>query len=206
VSFQRFLGGFTGTEGVGTTFDIPCGYICTIGFDVLDFNIEHADRYVLVAGKLEKIREDIYELATREEAGPPCFEFEGSREGWYYRNAGDSGWPVRGMLDIRPTAEDFSLIGPDISIQVSDVMQLELNGSMGSGSGSVYFLWSRISGSEKLPPDSLLVPFKPGEDVQTCGISLSEAEGFEGLVTGFRFHFHGFCENERVRIESICLK
>ena len=37
---QRLLGGFTGIEGEGSTFDIPCGYICPIGFEVLDYNIQ----------------------------------------------------------------------------------------------------------------------------------------------------------------------
>jgi hypothetical protein len=203
---QRFLGGFTGTEGEGSTFDIPCGYICPIGFEVLDHNIVYEYRYVLLAGRLDEMRQAIYALAEQEGKGPPCFGFEKSREGWYYRNAGDSGWPIAGMLDIRPAASDFSLLGPDISFQAQKVRELELVASLESQSGSVYLLWNRIIGTEKVPADSVRIPLQPGPAFHTCQIDLAGQEGFKGLVTGIRLHFHGMEKADRVRIESICFR
>jgi hypothetical protein len=203
---QRFLGGFTGTEGEGSTFDIPCGYICPIGFEVLDHNIEYEYSYVLVTGELEEIRKDIYKLAAGEGASPPCFDFERSREGWYYRNAGDSGWPIRGLLDIHPTSQVFSLVGPDISFQAEEVEQIELTASIQSRSGSVYLLWSRINGAEKLTPDSVMIPLINGADIHPYRIDMSGTKGFRGLITGIRLQFHGMDKNDRVRIDRICFR
>jgi hypothetical protein len=203
---QRFLGGFTGTEGEGSTFDIPCGYICPIGFEVLDHNIEYEYSYVLVTGELEQIRKDVYDLALAERRGPPCFEFHHSRQGWYYRHARDTGWPVREMLDIMPGHDRFSLVGPDISFEADDVSRLELSAAMETGSGSFAFLWNRVSGSGRLPPDSVVVDILPGGGFRTYRVDLAGREGFAGLITGIRFSFTDMKSGDRVRINRICFR
>jgi hypothetical protein len=203
---QRFLGGFTGTEGEGSSFDSPCGYICPIGFEVLDHNIEYEYSYVLVTGELEQIRKDVYELALADRAGPPCFDFDSTRQGWYYRNAKDTGWPVSERLEIIPREARFSLIGPDISFEANSLSRLELRAAMETGSGSLFFLWNRIEGTEKLSPDSVVIDVLPGTEFRTYHIDLAGIEGFEGLVTGIRFNFSDMGSDDRVKIDRICFK
>ncbi len=203
---QRFLGGFTGTEGEGSTFDIPCGYLCPIGFSVLDHNIEYEYRYVLIAGKLEEIRADIYRLAEHDRQDKPGYDFTNSRQGWYYRNAGDTGWPVEGILDIQPSGSFCSLVGPDISFDAGNIAVLEITAAIESQAGSFSFLWSRIEDSEIIPPDSVVIDIIPGPEFQTYKLNLTGTEGFKGLITGIHFSLTGMDESDRIRVESINFK
>ena len=203
---QRFLGGFTGTEGEGSTFDIPCGYICPIGYSVLDHNIEYEYKYVMIAGNLEQIRKEVYELSEPDRERLPCYEFNSSRQGWYFTNTRDGGWPVEGIMDISPDSPTWSLKGPDISLQADRIGRLELVASNQGEAKAFSFHWNRIRGSELQPADSVLVDIVPGEDFHTYKIDLSGAKGFEGLLTGFRFNFYDANPRDRVRVERICFK
>ena len=203
---QRFLGGFTGNEGEGSTFDIPCGYICPIGFEVLDHNIEYEYSYVLVAGELEEIRKDVYELAMEDRSEQPCFDFDITRQGWYYRNAHDAGWPVREILDIFPDEASFSLIAPDISFEARKFKQLEITAAFEADARSFSFLWTRIKGYGKLPPDSVVIDVVQGTEYHTYQVELDGLEGFEGLITGIKLNFYDMEANDRVRVDRICFK
>ena len=203
---QRFLGGFTGTEGEGSTFDIPCGYICPVGFSVLDHNIRYEYNYVLVAGELEEMRKEIYTLAEKDRMDFPVFEFADTRQGWYYRNARDAGWPIKGKLDIRPAGGSFSLVGPDISFEAVNISELEITAAMETKTGTFSFLWSRIEGSERTAPDSVVMSVIPGSGFQKYNIDLTEVADFKGLITGIHFNFPDMEKDDRVMIESIYFK
>ena len=203
---QRFLGGFTGKEGEGSTFDIPCGYICPIGYEVLDHNIEYEYSYVLVAGELNQIREDIYQLAEAGRQEKPCFEFLNSRHGWHYENAGDTGWPIRGLLDIRPMGTECDLIGPDISFPAESVKRLEITASIQSGAESFSFSWMQIRGEEKSEPFSTKVKIRNADGFQNYKIDLGKEKDFTGLVTGLKLQFYDMEDNDRIKIKSICFE
>jgi len=203
---QRFLGGFTGTEGEGSTFDIPCGYICPIGFSVLDHNIEYDYSYVMVAGTLEEIRRDIYEISKPDREQIPCFDFNSTREGWYFVNARDSGWPVKGAMDINADQASWSLVGPDISVQSDRIKYLEFKASYNGKAKKFSFHWRRIAGQRLTEPESLVVDLTSGGEYRTYTLDLEDRKGFEGLVTGFSFKFYEMEPGDRLVVDRICFR
>ncbi|MCK4749365.1 MAG: hypothetical protein KAT15_20065, partial [Bacteroidales bacterium] len=200
---ERFNGGFTGDEGVGSTFDIPCGYICPVAYLELDHNIEYEYSYVLVAGELEDMRKDIYTLARNDRRDKPGFDFNKGRQDWYYRNADDTGWPVKDILDIIPLGNEFRLMGPDMSFQAANITKLEVVASFETETDNFSFLWSRIEESQKTSPDSVVIDIIPGTGFKTYTVELGEKDGFKGLITGIHFSFSDMQTTDRLRIESI---
>jgi len=200
---ERFLGGFTGEEGTGSTFDIPCGYICPIANIELDHNIDYAYEYVIVTGMLEDIRKDIYDLNEKYRMHLPVFDFDGGRQGWYYRNAEDSGWPVKGMLDFHPLGDECALWGPDLSFQSGEIKEIEIVAAIESEAGNFRFLWNCIEGSEKTEQDSLVIDILPGAGFSTYRFDPGEHPGFTGLITGIRLNFSDVKPTDRIKIASI---
>ncbi|MCP4312934.1 MAG: hypothetical protein GY790_16865, partial [Bacteroidetes bacterium] len=200
---ERFLGGFTGEEGTGSTFDIPCGYICPVGDIVLDHNIDFSYEYVIVTGMLNDMRKDIYDLHREYRMNLPVYDFDEGRQGWYYKNAEDSGWPIEGKLIIHPLGEECTLWGPEHSYQSGEIKEIEIVAAFDSDAGKFQFLWNRIEGSEKTGQESLDIDIVPGAGLNTYRIDPGELPGFKGLITGIRLEFSDLKPTDRIDIESI---
>ena len=200
---ERFLGGFTGEEGTGSTFDIPCGYICPVGDIVLDHNIDFSYEYVIVTGMLEDIRKDIYDLKGEYRMNLPVFDFDGGRQGWYYKNAADSGWPVDGMLNIHPLGDECTLWGPEHSYQSGEIKEIEIVAAFESDAAKFRFLWNRIEGSEKTEQNALEIDRFPGDGFHTYRFDPGEHPGFTGLITGIRLNFTDVKPTDRIKIAYI---
>jgi hypothetical protein len=97
----RMTGGFFGgdaAKGSGGERDPQTGYISPVADRILDANIDWSYRTYIVVGSVEEIRAFAYGTPRAER---PAWNFEKDRCGWTYRgSAADSGWPIRGSLDI----------------------------------------------------------------------------------------------------------
>ncbi len=145
--------------------------------------------YVIVTGMLEDIRKEVYDLNKKYRMNLPVFDFNGGRQGRYYReNAEDSGWPVEGMLNIHPLAVNATLWGPGTSYQSGDIKEIEIVAAIESDAGH-FHSWNRIEGSEKTEQESLEIDIVPGAGSNTYRIDTRELPGFRGLITGIALEF-----------------
>ncbi len=117
----HFTGGFAGTAGPNDTHGNSTGYLAGQGQEILDHNITYDFRYELVLGSLEDIRA---RAAKWRPAGPPSWNFTRERQGWHYQNATDTGWPLKGHLDVTLGQDDPQLISPLTFWQAEDAPYL----------------------------------------------------------------------------------
>lgn len=109
----EFSGGFAGTAtGRGGPSDSQTGYIAPNQYMILDHNIVYKYNYVLIIGSLKNIRDFVYRHAKRPR--PPVWLFNQNRQGWIYQGATDTGWPLKGGLDISLSGPHPRLLGPQM--------------------------------------------------------------------------------------------
>jgi hypothetical protein len=88
----RYISAVIGLPGRGNENDSDCGYLTAAPFAVLDHNGVYEYECDLIVGDLARIRAFAY-AQTRPQT-VPNFRFQNSRQGWYYANTRDQGWPL----------------------------------------------------------------------------------------------------------------
>ena len=133
----------------------------------------------------------------------PVFDFDGGRQGWYYKNAEDSGWPVEGMLNIQALEDECTLWGPEHSYPSGEIKEIEIVAAFESDAAKFRFLWNRIEGSEKTEQNALEIDIFPGDGFHTYRFDPGEHPGFTGLITGIRLNFTDVKPTDRIKIAYI---
>ena len=120
-------GGFHGGDackGHGSATSNQTGYIGPTARQILDHNITWGYETAFVLGTVEEIRE--YARRRESRRGAPAWTFTDSRHGWFYGGgARDTGWPIRGGLEITHPAGG-KLIGPETFLPVTADSILEI--------------------------------------------------------------------------------
>ena len=107
-------GGFAGQPGANLSRANATGYLAGQGQEILDHDIRYDYDYELVVGNLRTIRARAQEVATTRHPPLPRWNFASDRQGWFYADKGtDTGWPIRGELDLRPDGKTpFRALSP----------------------------------------------------------------------------------------------
>jgi hypothetical protein len=135
-------GGFAGKTGQGGPKDSPTGYIAPNNFEILDWNIQYAFDYVLILGYLKDIRQWVAEHGAH--PALPRYVFAQDRQHWFYRNASDTGWPIRGQLDVDLSRPGAVLLGPVEFWQAAEAPKLTLQAAFTSGPGKARVFWEHF--------------------------------------------------------------
>lgn len=184
-----FVGGFAGKPGAGGPKDGPTGYIAPVLNEVIDWNIDYDYRYTLILGSLDEIREYVYKHTPRPK--PPTYAFRGDRQHWIYRGASDSGWPIRGGLDLSLAALDAQLIGPDGFWEASGATKLTLDGSFDSGITGVKVFWKRYDSPEFSEAKSARLEVEADGKRRRFVLNLGSLPEYRGCITGVRIDLRG---------------
>lgn len=179
-----FIGGFFGTPGKGGSKDGPTGYISPIRNEILDHNIGYEYEYVLIVGKLDEIRRYVYEHSERK--SPPDYRFEKDRQHWVYRNAIDSGWPIRGELNISLDKDDPQLIGPVGFWQARHVPKIYIHAACRTQDTGARLFWKTHSKPGFAEQRSVSFETRPDGQYHTYEIDLSSSPHYKGAITGLR--------------------
>ena len=122
--------GFAGgdaNKGFGDEKAGQTGYISPFGRHILDHNISLTYIAAFVVGTVEDVRHYAKEQWTVTPS--PAWVFQDSRHGWCYDgNAGDTGWPLNGFLDIQVNG-DARLTGPVTFWDAKKAGLLEIEGA-----------------------------------------------------------------------------
>ena len=139
---ERFLGGF-GADApyTGGPRDNPTGYVAPSFREVLDDDIVYEYRYALVLGNLADIRARAAELCGPER--PPVYRFANDRRHFWFSNATDAGWPIKGKLVVALKGEDPQVWGPETHWSAADVPKLYIRAAYKTTLGSSQLFFER---------------------------------------------------------------
>lgn len=131
----RIIGGFAGgnrKKGFGGVKDGQTGYIAPVAKRILDYNIDWTYRTYIIVGSLDEIRR----FARQQPRMPLSWNFENSRQGWFYENASDSGWPIQNELNIEFRKHPRgAMVSDEIFWNAKDADLLEIEAAFGSVAG-----------------------------------------------------------------------
>ena len=177
-------GGFFGTPGRGGATSSPTGYIAPNFTEVLDANIDYRFDYTLVLGFLNDIRSYAYAHVQRPK--PPAWTFKSDRAHWYYANATDTGWPIRGELNVKLEQNDPQLVGPAGFWEASKAKKLLITAAFKCQSPDAQVFWSRFGSPGFSEARSLRFKTVPDGQMRTYTVDLGSSEEYRGIITGLR--------------------
>ncbi len=179
-----FSGGFAGSPGAGGPKNDPTGYIAPNRIEILDHNIVYEYRYELILGTLKQIRAYVYNRTAQ----PPslAFHFEQDRQGWYYANATDSGWPVPGELRIHPRKLPAQIFSPIFSKRAEAAPWLTLEAAFTPAQTNATVCWRSLG--QKGFPAAQAQSFKiiPDGRFHRYAVNLGVSPAYRGLITQIR--------------------
>jgi hypothetical protein len=195
-------GGFSGEPGKGGTSDVQTGYLSPNCTEIIDRNITYSYRYMLVVGTLDEIRKHVYDHAQR--PAPPSYRFAADRQHWYYVNATDAGWPIRGELNVSLGANAPQLIGPPGFWQAKDAATLRIEAACRLSKPQALIFWRRHDDDRFTANKNAGFALQPDGEYHVYEIDLSKSPEYRGAITGLRFDpTPSGAKGEWIKIRSI---
>lgn len=184
-----FIGGFSGSTTSGTQSSVNTGYIAPLRREVIDHNIVHDFTYQLILGNLADIRN----YAVGQQANlKPNFFFRGTRAGWTYQVASDSGYPVPAdHLRVNVNTGDPQMWGPECSFQAAEVPKLYIRAAVYCFAGTpttAQLFWEKENGSSPMSEaQSHSFPLINDGQYHMYTIDLSKHASWTGQISRLRF-------------------
>jgi hypothetical protein len=201
----QFIGGFAGKPGVGGPKDAPTGYIAPLQEETLDYNIDCEYNYTLIVGSLGAIREFVVRHSTKPK--PPDYRFAKDRQHWNCQDAVDSGWPIRGELNVRLDSGQPRLISPLSFWRATDAPRLWIQAACKVTQQGAKIFWSRFDNSGFNENQSVAFQLIPDGKYHTYELSLASSSEYRGLITRLRFDpVPAGAAGDYIRIKSISFK
>ncbi|HEY5911469.1 MAG TPA: hypothetical protein VJA21_12790 [Verrucomicrobiae bacterium] len=185
----EFTGGFAGRPGAGGPLDDPTGYIAPIRAEILDHNIVYDYVYELILGSLEEVRAYVYQHHATPKL--PVFQFVRDRQGWFYRDGTDTGWPIRRQLEIPLEKAAPQVLSPVFLVKAQDAPKLKLEAAFNSGNkdsaeAGVTVFWRRLGQASFTTEQSLKVPIRSDGRFKQYLVDLARSPRYDGLITQLR--------------------
>ena len=182
-----FTGGFAGKPGPNDTLGNAVGYIAGQGREILDHNQSYEYRFELVPGFLREIRE---RAAVHQSRGLPSWSFQTDRQGWFYHQARDTGWPVKGHLDVLIEENDPQLLSPPVLWMAEEAPFLEVEAALHSPHRSARVYWKALESGSEGPSgrwESMAFPVQPDGEYHTYRVRLADSPNYRGALVGLRW-------------------
>jgi len=191
--FQFRTSGF-GLSRVGGEFDGNSGYINSDSFIQFDYNGQYEFEYSLVVGTLTDIRQFAY-AQTRPAAGPN-FRFEQDRQGWFFYNSQDAGWPIQNEVNMKwqrqiTTKQNLALKSPLVFWRAAEVPRIYVQAAYLTKATTARLAW-RLPGDPDIfdtPTRVIDFPIIGDGQYRTYEINLSGRPGWEGVISQIQFTY-----------------
>jgi hypothetical protein len=199
-----FTGGFAGRPGGNDTHATDTGYLAGQGLEILDHDAVHEFRYEVVVGSLAQIRA---RAATHAAKAPPSWRFTNDRQGWHYRDARDTGWPIEGMLEVLPDGADPQLVSPIALWEAEEASELVIEAAFATGESKATLYWRRLGEAGPGAEDHLIFPVQVDGEFHEIVVPLGECPSYRGTIVQLRLDPASKGSPEaKVRIRSIGLR
>jgi len=203
----NFVGGFFGVPGSGGPKEAPTGYISPLEREILDYNIVYTYDYTLIVGKLNEIRQYVYDQEQHEpQERRPDYRFKQNRQHWVYHNAVDTGLPIKGALHIKLKQVDPQLLGPAGFWHASDVPVLYIRAALShkQGGSKAQVFWKTYADPHFDNKKSLSFEMKSDGNFYTYKVDLAANKEYKGAIVGLRFDpVTAGQQEDYIKIESI---
>ncbi|MGC9259507.1 MAG: hypothetical protein ACP5I8_05420 [Phycisphaerae bacterium] len=181
----RFSGGFYGAvHGTGGPTDSQTGYIAPNFFDIIDHNIVYKYRYVLIVGSIGRIRSWVYKHAPR--PGLPQWKFTRDRQHWGYVDAHDTGWPIKGCLNVSLTGAHPRLVGPDWFWRASKAPVLFIDAAFKTTAKVGAVWWRGLNENGFSPRSRVVFPINGDGHYHRYAIRLAGNKAYRGAMAQLR--------------------
>ena len=188
VGEYRYRSAGFGVPRVGGEFDQSSGYVNSDEFMVIDHNGQYEFEYTLIVGSLTDIRQYVY--SRPRPAAAPNFRFVKDRQGWYYYNTRDRGWPIQNELSVNwsgidTTKSSFSLKAPMGFWRAADVPKIYIRAAFTTKATLARLSWRKPDEYDFFGVEGRYINFPIIGDGQfrTYEIDLSRAAGWDGVIT-----------------------
>ena len=184
-----FIGGFSGSTTSGNQSSVNTGYIAPLRREVIDHNIVHDFTYQLILGNLADIRN--YAVGQQSNLKPNFF-FRGTRAGWTYRVASDSGYPIpEDHLRVNVNTGDPQMWGPECSFQAAEVPKLYIRAAVYCSAGTpttAQLFWEKENGASAMSEaQSYSLPLINDGQYHLYTLDLSKNASWTGQISQLRF-------------------
>lgn len=180
----RMSGGFAGKPGRGGTHDVHTGYLAPNHIEHLDPNGEFEHRYHIVVGNLDEIRSTSLKLLGNSFLTE--WVFSKDRQHWHLVNATDTGWPIRGELNIDLSQNDPQLVSPAFCVDARKVPKLYLHAAFKAKDPNGQVYWSTHDQPGLSEKRSNRFKFINDGEFHEYMIDLSQNAEWKGTITDLR--------------------
>jgi hypothetical protein len=196
----RFTGGFAGNPGPGDSRSPATGYLAAQSIEILDHNITHEYRCELILGTVAEIRARVRSGGV---PGLPEWRFDHDRQGWHYRNARDTGWPVEGALRVLLDGDDPQLIGPATFFTAEAASKVVIEAAFITRHHTAEIFWKRHDGAES----SRSFPIEGDGKMRRHEVWLADSPGWHGGIVQLRVDpVPSGGAGERVEVKAVALE
>lgn len=179
---------------IGGEFNANSGYINSDSFLQIDHNGVYEFEYTLVVGTITDIRQFAY--AQPRPATVPNYRFERDRQGWFFYNAEDRGWPIQNELNVKwqrqtTTKQNLALKSPFVFWRAADVPRLYVQAAFKTNATTARLAW-RIPGEPDIFDIATRVvdfPIIGDGQYRTYEIDMSGRPGWEGIIQQIQFTY-----------------
>ncbi|MGC8625695.1 MAG: hypothetical protein ACP5VQ_10600 [Phycisphaerae bacterium] len=179
-----FASGFFGRPGLGNPHSYASGYMSPRQIELIDHNIRFAYRYILIVGTVKAIRQYVYAHAHR--VLSPVWRFDRCRRHWSYVHAHDTGWPIKGHLNISLAQGDPEMIGPVAFWQASQNPVLYIDAKFTGAHGAARVFWRGIDTPGFSAGNSLTFPIRGDGHYHIYAIRLAASNTYRGAMIQLR--------------------
>jgi len=199
-----FSGGFNARPGAGGPGDNPTGYLSPLQLEILDNTIEYDFSYVLILGSLDEIRDYVYAHAPP--AALPEFRFTKDRRHFHYHDAVDTGFPIRGELNIKVTGHDPQIISPACFFKAADAPKIWVEAAFHQTAPQARLRWKRLDDDQFSEEKTVTFSVKPDGEYHRYELNPAAANTYRSAITGLRLDpIIAAGKEASVRIRSLSL-
>ena len=198
-----FSGGFAGQPGTGTTLDAPTGYIAPNRREILDHNIVYDYHYELILGTLAEIRAAVYRRAAH--TNSLTYRFERDRQGWYYADATDVGWPIRGEMEVHLDGQHPQIFSPHFFMPAETSPKLTVEAAFSAGCTNATIFWRRLDDKDFMKAQAQSFAVVPDGAFRHYEINLGASPAYGGVITQLRLDPEPTSSQACVRLKSVTL-
>jgi hypothetical protein len=198
----RMVGGVfcssMGSSGGGQT-GIETNYVAPTEKEILDHNITYMYAYDVIVGSIRQIRM-LATAGARDRA--PVYRFQHDRQHWWYEDASDHGWPIRGELHVR-LGQRAELVGPKQLWQAAAMPRINVRAAFRTA-GTVAYLYWNVPEQGFSPSRRVDFSIIPDGKMRTYKVDLAASSAYRGAITGLRLDPPAPGRNRRL-VEVACI-
>ncbi len=134
-------------------------------------------------------------------------EPEKDRQGWFYVNATDTGWPIQGELNVLMEQDDPQLHGPIGFWQAADAGTLVIRAASHTRGSDARVFWTNLGDIGFSEKNSLGFTLNSDGNYHTYRVKLNDSRAWRGQIVQLRFDPVGSGgKGEWIRIKSMAFE